>query len=250
MKIATYNIWNDEAGMPFRFQQITDEITKTCADILCLQEVADEEQHNKLAAACGYPHSHYQTQAGLSLLSRFPLYAVSDLEFGTMAYVQCETKSVLIINVHLPWESVLERERIIVDLVRGLPEHNNVITFLMGDFNSAADSSVHRFLTNQQALLESDAYFYDLAEVMAEIMGAEAPATLDFRNNPRWGVVQPENTIEVNQRFDWIMLKNPYPLAFPTLKQCSLFGTDISEKTGLAASDHYGVWVEIDCGVV
>lgn len=246
MKLATYNIWNDEAGMPYRFQQITDEITKTCADIICLQEVADDEQHNKIAAACGYHYFHYQAQTGLSILSRLPLYAVSDLEFGTMAYVPYGTKSALIINVHLPWESVLERERIIVDLVRGLPEQKNVITFLMGDFNSAADSSIHRFLTNQQSLLGSDAYFYDLAEVSAEIMGADALATLDFRKNPRWGVAQSENTIEVNQRFDWIMMKNPYPLEFPKLIQCSLFGMEISGETGLAASDHYGVCAEIE----
>ena len=77
------------------------------------------------------------------------------------------------------------------------------------------------------------------------IMGADAPATLDFRQNPRWGVVQTKNTIEVNQRFDWIMMKNPYPLEFPKLKQCSLFGTEISGETGLAASDHYGVCAEI-----
>lgn len=59
-------------------------------------------------------------------------------------------------------------------------------------------------------------------------------------------MIQPLNTIEVNQRFDSIMLKNPYPLEFPVLKECRLFGTEISEKTRLAANDHYGVWTEIE----
>lgn len=247
MKIATFNIWNDEAGLPFRFQQISDEIIGVSADIICLQEVTDREQHNKLTDVCGYHYSHYQSQTGISILSRYPLYDTFDFESGTMAYVQLEGQTALIINVHLPWDSVLAREQIIVDLVKGLSEKKDVMTFLMGDFNSAADSSIHRFLTNQQSLFACDAYFYDLAEASAERMGLEVPATLNFRRNPRWGVVQPANTIEVNQRFDWIMLKNPYPLEFPVLKQCSLFGTEIAEKTGLAASDHYGVWAELDC---
>ncbi len=49
MKIATYNIWDDEAGMPYRFRQIIEEIIKTDADIICLQEVRDEKQHRELA---------------------------------------------------------------------------------------------------------------------------------------------------------------------------------------------------------
>ncbi len=246
MKIATYNIWNDKAGMPLRFQQISDEIKKINADIICLQEVSDYEQHNNLALVCKYSYSHYQAQTGLSIMSKLPIYDMADFESGTMAYVKLNKKALLVINVHLPWESVFARERIIVDIVKRLSTQTNNITFLLGDFNSAADSSIHRFLTNQQSLLECDAYFYDLAEVSAEIMEVSVPATLNFRRNPRWGVVQPKNTIEINQRFDWIMLKNPYPLEFPELKQCSLFGTSISDKTGLAASDHYGVFAEIE----
>ncbi len=246
MKIATYNIWNSEAGMPFRLQQITNEIKKIQADIICLQEVANHEQHNHLTSACEYVCSYYQIQTGLSILSRLPIYKMEDFEFGTMASIKFGTKTILIVNVHLPWESAYSREKTIVNIVKKAQSQKDDFTFLMGDFNSSADSSVHRFLTNNQSLLESDAYFYDLAEAFSEITQTKIPPTLNFRKNPRWGVIQPKNTIEVNERFDWIMLKNPYPLEFPVLKECRLFGTEISEKTGLAASDHYGVWIEIE----
>jgi len=246
MRIATYNIWNSEAGMPLRLRQITDEIIKVNTDIICLQEVADYEQHSHLSAICGYAYSHYQTQTGLSILSRLPIYKTDDFEFGTMAGIHLKTKAVLIMNVHLPWESAYSREKAIVNIVKRTAAEKDDFTFLSGDFNSSADSSIHRFLTNNQSLLERDAYFYDLAESFAEITGTKISATLNFRENPRWGVMQPKNTIETNQRFDWIMLKNPYPLEFPVLKKCSLFGTEISKKTGLAPSDHYGVWIEIE----
>ena len=80
MRIATYNTWNSDAGMPIRFRQLADAIIRERADILCLQEVADRE-------------------------------------------------------------------------------------------------------------------------------------------NPRWSVVEAKNTVEVNQRVDWIMLKNPYPAGLPQLKE-------------------------------
>ena len=39
MRIATYNIWNSEQGMPYRTNCIIGEIRKLNADVICLQEV-------------------------------------------------------------------------------------------------------------------------------------------------------------------------------------------------------------------
>lgn len=246
MKIATYNIWDSDAGMPVRLQQLTDEIIEADADIICLQEVADRERHDDFAALRGYAFSHWQVQTGLSILSRYPIERVSDFGYGTLACIQAGNKSLLIINVHLPWESILSREKVIVDIVKETAGIEADYTFISGDFNSSDNSSVHRFLTGKQSLLESDADFFDLAEVFAEMTGIKASDTLDFRKNPRWGTVQPKNTIEMNQRFDWILLKNPYPAELPVLKNFEVFGTAVSERTQLAASDHYGVIAEID----
>ena len=258
MKLATYNIWNDEAGMPYRLEQITDEITGINADIICLQEVADLERHKKLAELCGYAYSHYKTDAGLSILSKLPMTPqgtngtlgamdkTADFAFGTAAFLRSEKGNLFIINVHLPWESASLREKAIVDIVNAAAGAQADYCFLLGDFNCSEVSSVHRFLTNEQSLLGSDAYFFDLADAFAGRTGKKALPTLNFRENPRWGVVQPENTIEVNGRFDWILLKNPYPQSLPVLKDYAIFGTKVSPRTKLAASDHYGVFVEIE----
>ena len=37
MRIATYNIWDSDSGMPMRFQHLIDEIKNVDADIMCLQ---------------------------------------------------------------------------------------------------------------------------------------------------------------------------------------------------------------------
>ena len=246
MKLATYNIWNSDAGMPIRFQQLSREIIESGADIICLQEVSEREKHDQFSIDCGYNYRHWQSKTGLSILSKYPMDQVIDFEYGISARIQVESKILHIINVHLPWEKASLREKVIVNIVKNITNANADFAFLMGDFNCSENSSVHRFLLNEQSLLGNDAYFYDLAEAFAEMTGKSAPATLNVRENPRWGVVQLRNTIEVNQRFDWILLKNPYPADFPILKDCSIFGTEISKETGLAASDHYGVIVEME----
>lgn len=246
MKIATYNIWDSDTGMPMRFRQLTDEIIGIKADIICLQEVSDNEKHHNFSSLCRYDYSHWQAQTGLSILSRYPIDNTADFEYGTSAYIRLESKTLLVINVHLPWERASLREKAIVNIVEKTANIKADYTFLMGDFNSSENSSVYRFLTNDQSLLGADAYYFDLAEAFAEVSKTENLATLNFRENPRWGAVEPKNTIEVNQRFDWILLKNPYPAQLPELKHCMLFGTEIMEEINLTASDHYGIMVEMD----
>ena len=101
MKIATYNIWDSNIGMPIRFRQLIDEIIGIKADIVCLQEVSDVEKHHCFSTLCGYDYSHWQTQTGLSILSRYPIDKTADFEYGTSAHIQFARKTLLVINVHL-----------------------------------------------------------------------------------------------------------------------------------------------------
>ena len=246
MIIATYNVWDSDAGMPVRSQQLIDEMNEIKADIICLQEVSDRSQHDRFSSLCGYAESYWQAQTGLSILSRYRIEKTADFQYGTAAYIRVVGQTILAVNVHLPWEKASFREKAIADIAVDISGMEADYTFLAGDFNCSEKSSVYRFLTNEQSLLGADAYYFDLAEAYAEMNGTKALPTLNFRENPRWGVAEPKNTIEVNQRVDWILLKNPYPNKLPELKKCTLFGTKVSQETHLAASDHYGVLVEIE----
>lgn len=98
-------------------------------------------------------------------------------------------------------------------------------------------------------LKEREAWFGKVNAIWASFSYAEAghtvaEATLNFRENPRFRC----NTIEVNSRYDRILLRNTYPCAFPILKKCTVFGQTVYRKTNLAASDHYGVVVEMEGG--
>ena len=245
MKIATYNLWDSPAGMPRRFGQQANEIRRADADILCLQECGSLEIHERLAGQCGYPHGHFHEKAGLSILSRAPFLHAEDFEGFTLVSLQIEGSLLCVVNVHLPWDSVLRRESITVHIMDQIRWKKCDYTLLAGDFNSSADSSVHRFLKNQQSLAGQEAFFFDLAEAYAERVGTAPAATLDFRRNPRWGKLESPNTLETNQRCDWILLQNAYPAPLPELKSCTVFGTEADAETGLCASDHYGVTAEL-----
>ena len=214
MKIATYNIWNSESGMPYRIKYIVNEIKLINADVICLQEVSTRKLAESIAANAIYCSFFYNSQ------------------------------KIAVVNVHLPWDSVLSREHQIIKIVNAVDKKTYDYVYMAGDFNCSDFSDVQRFLLGECTLnnCESLPCWFDLASAYAEITDKKAENTLDFRKNPRFK----GNTVETNSRFDRILLQNTYPQQFPVLSRCNVFGTAIYEDIALAASDHYGVVVEME----
>lgn len=251
MKIATYNIWNSENGMPYRSKYIVDEIAKIRADVLCLQEVQNRQVAEKIANNSGYKYWYFANykndEEGLCILSSIPFEECDSwLDYSNAIYCSFwhNGKTISVINVHLPWDSVAERERQIVHIVSAADKKQYDYIYMAGDFNCSATSDVQRFLTGECLLngYESMPCWYDLALAYAEISDTKAEDTLNFRENPRFK----HNTIETNTRFDRILLRNTYPSDFPVLSKCGIFGKTIYSDINLAASDHYGLILEIE----
>ena len=250
MKIATYNIWNSETGMPYRSQYIISEIKKVAADIVCLQEVHNRSLAENISVSAGYQHLFFENypkgNEGLCVLSHTPFEECDSwLSFSNSIYCSFiyKGKKIALINVHLPWDSTQERERQIIEIVSAADKKRYDYVYLAGDFNCSDRSDVHRFLIGECSLkdCESTPCWFDLASSYAELSGTNAEHTLNFRENPRFKL----NTIETNARFDRVLLRNPYPSDFPVLSKCSVFGKTVYKDIGLAASDHYGLVVEM-----
>lgn len=247
MKLATYNIWNSETGGSLRRQYIANEINKIQADAICLQEVSGRDQAEWLADRCGFPHVDFQAyengSEGLCIMSRQPfiekesLYAKANALLITM---EINSHKWCIVNLHLPWDSALRREEQIVYIVTETKKQQADYYLLAGDFNASTQSSVQAFLRGDWSLHRTEACpnWFDLAEAFAECTGSDPQPTLHFRRNPRW---QGKNTLETNQRFDRILLCNPYPRDYPLLTDFQLFGETVYPDLQLCASDHYGV---------
>ncbi|MBE6658436.1 MAG: hypothetical protein E7604_08325 [Ruminococcaceae bacterium] len=240
IKLATYNLWNHPAGLPHRQVQITDTLSALGADILCLQEDFLGESLLPQLTSCMY-HAHH-AEMDLSVLSRYPITEHHSLPYALAVQIVCDSHSLSLFNVHLPWDSAGKREQAIIDITGAAGTIDADYTLIAGDFNCSDNSAVQRFLCGEQSLHGRDAYYFDLAEAYAEQSGIPAPPTLDFRRNPRWGIAEPPNTLEKNQRFDRILLANPYPKPAPMLTEAGIFGMEISKISHLAPSDHWGVY--------
>ncbi len=244
MKLASYNLWDSPAGMPYRREQIVSALSALNADILCLQE--DSAEIDFPSALPDLPFCACHREAGLTILSRYPIKDSLCMPYALVITVSYGIYTLCAVNIHLPWQSALLREEAIVAITDALSATDADYTLLAGDFNCSDTSAVHRFLLGEQSLHGHDASYFDLAEAFAERTNTAPNITLDFRSNPRWGIVDAPNTIEKNQRFDRLLMRNPYPAKSPALTDCGIFGTQISPITHLAPSDHWGVYAILD----
>lgn len=255
MKIATYNIWNEETTLDLRAKQIIEEIRAVDADIIGLQEVSTEFYKNHLAPESGYVHHVFMQypgeNEGLAMLSRYPLIFLEALyqrenyanSIAMNAFFMVDGVRFSLTNVHLPWDSVATREHQILAIDRHLREQNADFHILLGDFNSDIGSSIDRYLCGEQTLLgyEANPCWNDLARAYAARSGKAIKPTLDTVHNPRWAGKKSMYAPEVMDR---IYIRDHWQET--ELEAVKVFGTEVSKKTGYAASDHYGVVAEVN----
>lgn len=255
MKIITYNIWNSDNNFKIRLEQLCKILINCNADIIGLQEVRNEEIVDYIKNQCNYKYSlwkkYFDENEGLVILSRYPIiFAETNWESGRTVnncfvlriVVDYENKKIGIANIHLDYESVLNRENEIVETVKMIERYEKSdYELLIGDFNSYPESSIYRYLTGQQSLNNHATNWHDLYRVYTNKIGVEPKATLDFFNNPRW---DNQPVIEIPGRFDYIMLKSPYPKETPILNSVHIIGN--KRESHVTPSDHYGIMCDLD----
>lgn len=253
MRIATYNIWNSERGMPERAGQIVNEILRLDAEVIGLQEVSAELWQRLNAAGEAYPHVVYcqypGENEGLAMLSKLPVRTHHFLCDGSAdgcaalhVLLEAAEGMVSVTNVHLPWDSCKERERQAVAVNAFIARQQARHYFLLGDFNADMNDSVDRFLRGNQTLHgeEASPCWCDLASAAAARKGETPACTLDMLRNPRWAGQKSFYTPSVMDR---IYLRDTWDNV--ALHDVVLFGCEISPVNGCAPSDHWGVAADI-----
>lgn len=253
MRIATWNLWNDECCQAARNRDAAEILSHLDAVCIALQEVSAAFRDQYCLKSSSFPHcfyvSHPGEEEGLALLSKTPflsteslfvqgvpaIYAVADLHG-----LRCG-----ITNVHLPWDSVRKREEMIVTINEFLTrkQADPQLQFLTGDFNGMDEhDSVDRFLRGAQSLhgCEVNPVWYDLALAHHARLGQTPPPTLDVVHNPRW---KDSRSVYSPLRMDRIYVRPGEQTL--RLNGVSLFGCGISPESGFSPSDHYGVLADL-----
>lgn len=254
MKIATYNIWNNDKDFNSRLELLIRVIIEFKLDIIALQEVRNEEVVKFITSKTTLKHYCWQAypdcEEGLAIISKYPITFNwnnwgNDMDFHNSGVLnvsmEVSNKKIGITNVHLDYKRALNREFEIVKALRRIEGSKiNDYEFILGDFNTYPNSSVHNYLVGGQSLLEHSTAWIDLYDSYSVRTNYNRDITLDFYNNPRW---DSEYALDVPGRFDWILLMNPYPSAYPHLIEYKVIGD--KRVNGITPSDHYGVFCEL-----
>lgn len=253
MKVVSYNIWNNDTNYSKRIDLLVSLLKDEEIDILALQEVRDINVVQRIKNECQFEHYYWKEYfdciEGLAVLSKYPIISSwtnwDDTEdvhnSGIMNVIlNIDGLKIGVTNVHLDYKHSYNREIEIVKAVKMVEELEVDYNMMLGDFNTYPNSVIHSYLSGCQSIMEHSTSWIDLAEAYSLKYGATTEITLDFYNNPRW---DKEYTLEIPGRFDWIMLKNPYPSKCPMLKDYRLIGNH--RINGITPSDHYGVLCNI-----
>ncbi|MBE1556696.1 endonuclease/exonuclease/phosphatase family protein [Sporosarcina limicola] len=249
MRLATFNIWNNEDTWNSRKKVIIDEIIRIDADIIALQEVPNLQELELIVKDVGMKHysfmSYLDDEEGLAILSKHPLETINKTNDILNQCAQRVTVAIKgftlgLTNVHLDWKSVANREKEIVEVIKWNSESNHTdYELLCGDFNSAPNrSSIYNFLVGELSINAIDTSWVDLGQSL------NSP-TLDFVNNSWLHNRDRLNDIRVPIRYDWLLVKACYPKQEPKLTKIELFANNPTTIHQILPSDHYGVYVDL-----
>jgi endonuclease/exonuclease/phosphatase family metal-dependent hydrolase len=257
MRIASYNLWNSDRGMPERGLHLVDTIKEVKPDIIGLQEVKNKAQFNYIEAELNMLHGVFfehkgrvieaepwKENEGLAIFSNYQILDSTYMEYAMFALIDYSSTKILVVNLHLPWDSVLAKEKCILAINREIMKYKSDFRFILGDFNCSENSSVHQFLKGDRSLNYEEVYHYwtDLAEVAEEFLDVPKESTINLKTNPRWGrrVLADKST-----RVDCIFMHDCFPNDYPIPKGFQYFGKCVNSDTNLCPSDHYGVCVDL-----
>lgn len=272
LRVLTLNIWNRHDPWEDRLRLIREGIRELDPDIIGLQEVLHREgqsQADVIAEGFGYAVAFGAAcdlgagvEFGNAVLSRWPIARKQVFPLPTGA--TDEARALLLAEIdsphgripfavtHLNWKfhhgaareaqvsaiaEILDREAPVDAPALALPPPppgGGFPPILVGDFNAQPDSSEIRFLKGLHTLGGRSVYFSDTFEQAGHGPGY----TFDATRNP-----YAAGTHEYPRRIDYIFVRGPDRLVRGKPITSRVVFQDL--VTGVAASDHYGVYSEI-----
>ena len=251
MRIATYNIWNNDILFEERIEEICKAIKEVNADIVCLQEVRNEECRNiteVIANEANYPFLVFRyypdsPDEGLAILSKHPFnHTAAIWETNTEISNYCAIRAKIdyegvfigITNVHLNWrsEEIRKEQLIAVNNWIAMEKNCEEYEIICGDFNDVPQTTIHKFL--------KDCGWRDVVELNSK-KDASYYATFDLLNNH---YLKEDMRVKERLRFDWIMINTFNKCEQLIFESMDIFGNNPSVFK-IMPSDHYGLYIDI-----
>jgi endonuclease/exonuclease/phosphatase family metal-dependent hydrolase len=186
LRVVTLNIWNLSGDWRARRVAILAVLRGCEPDVVCLQEVVENDRGNQAAwlaselgdwsyAYAGEPAYGFDALFGNAVLSRRPIdatdsvrlpYEDDELETQRVA-LHARTGGVDVFSTHLAWQlhDAALRERQVLALTDFVSARTDTSAgigpIVAGDFNAEPDSTTIRYLTGLQPLNGASTYLQD-----------------------------------------------------------------------------------------
>lgn len=241
MKLVTLNTWGKCGPYQERWDYFVQELMELKPDILCLQEVCDEELTQILKSAFGFTQSASAYDSGLLIISNMAFLDSqiltyqyqspserSDERKAIMTKIKFAETELVIANTHLAWREKDrptrdEQMRELLEVLRKI----RIPAIICGDLNDIPESS---------PLKQTRAAGYE------NILQIYHPDAISWDNrNP---FIQSHLAMFPDRQIDYILVHESESKILKTV-QCQLAFNQANEKL-IYPSDHYGIFARIN----
>ena len=253
MKIVTINLWGSEPPLDKRLALATRQLAALAPDVVCIQE-ARAETTGALAGALGM-HGHYEIstkweggEEGLAILSREQPAATRKLVLPfarpdeTRILLSAQLGDIWVHTTHLHYrlDDGVAREaqvRAVDAAIRACGRDNtSPPQILCGDFNATPDSDEMRFLRGLTTLDGRRTHFQD---AWLRHHPHEDGITWSSENE----LTRPLRSLDIDRRIDFIYVTSRKKDGRATVRDCRVVLAE--REDGICASDHYGVFADV-----
>lgn len=261
LRVLTLNLYGEQPPLERRLQEVESGLRALAPDVVALQEVREvanrlPNQAATLAAALGHEYCYAVAtpwgggNEGLALLSRIPMlrFDFRELPNATAeerrivlgAALSTPHGEVAVFTTHLNWRlgDGLRREAQVLavdEFVSSWP--TNLPKVLMGDFNATPLHDEIRFLRGQHTLGGRRTIYQDAWE---RCHGG-APGYTWAARNPYTDRMR---FLENDRRLDYVLVTPATRDGRGMVRACRIV-LDEPAQDGVYASDHFGVYAEI-----
>lgn len=268
VRLATWNLWWKFGPWEARQLPIATELDAVDADVVCLQEVWADDEHDQaetLAASSGRHMARTRNEEGAAhafgnaVLSRWPILhhhtivlPGRDGEPSHRSALFCEIEVPgavhpwWIVSTHLEWRysasehRQMQLETIVAECARVRSLAPDTIVVIGADFNAVAESDELRRLSGLSKPYGGSLIFTDAWDAVSDEPGHTWSRANPHSSNAQWP----------RRRLDAVFVSWPRPKPTGNPIAAELFGlsalpTGIDDAT-MVPSDHYGVVVELD----
>jgi endonuclease/exonuclease/phosphatase family metal-dependent hydrolase len=285
LRVVTLNFWGLEAPLDRRLALAVSQLRALDPDVVCLQEVrpldgaAGRTTADVIAEALGM-HAHYGCavawpagaygagspagQEGLALVTRAPLAEVrvlplpeprpTEARILLSGLVATAGGPIWVHTTHLHYRLddgvARERQMLAIDAaIRALGRTpSDAPQILCGDFNATPDADEIRFLRGLTTLDGRRTHFQDAwLRLHREPGPGDGPGdgiTWSSENE----LTRPLRSLDIDRRIDYVLVTSRKKDGRGTVHACRVVMTERDgggAAGGVAASDHYGVYAEV-----